>query len=343
MITYCVILLFLALGQGSQIPANDKGYISQDNDAHEEDYMGYQDSDEDHGTYEAPQNTNQNNSANVTQQRRSRPPRSCQDIRSANRNLPSGYYMITDSRGQARTVYCNMGTLCGSSGGWTRVAYLNMRDPRQQCPSTLQLYRQGNIRACGRRPLFGGCKTVGSFSSYGVRYREVCGRIKGYQYWSPDGFGSTFVSNGVYAEGVGLTYGNPPKHIWTFAAGRYSNNCPCTAQRAIGYNYFCESGTIGVPKTITVPRRRIVVPIRGVRRRTIVLPKRTRGTLYTADPLWDGRSCYNQESSCCRGRFRPPWFRRVLPTYTSANIDMKTCFCCTDEDSPMELYEIYVK
>ena len=38
---------------------------------------------------------------------------------------------------------------CGP-GQWYRVAYLNMSDPTQQCPSSLRLYSANGVRACGR-------------------------------------------------------------------------------------------------------------------------------------------------------------------------------------------------
>ena len=320
MTTYCIILLSLALGQGSQ--ASNEGYISQDSDADDKDYTGYHD-DNSYDDYKDPQNNvNLNNSmAQLQQLYDTHLLRSCKEIRSANPSLPSGYYIITVGSGQTRTVYCNMGTLCGSSDGWMRVAHLDMSDPKQHCPSTLQLYQRGNVRACGRNPRFKGCKTVGSFKSHGIKYSEVCGRITGYQYYSPDGFTNTYVSGSVYAEGVGLTYGNPSKHIWTFAAAHYASsvNCPCGGQisgiNRIGNNYFCESGTSSRPLRM----------------------------LYTADPLWDGRNCYKRESSCCTGQFSPPWFHRVLATPTKDNIIMKTCFDYDDEDTPMGLYAIYVK
>ena len=54
---------------------------------------------------------------------------------------PSGYYWVRSSNGTAVQVYCDMDSVCGcnSAGGWTRVAYLNMTDPSQQCPSAWTL------------------------------------------------------------------------------------------------------------------------------------------------------------------------------------------------------------
>ena len=63
------------------------------------------------------------------------PATSCSDIVAQSQALrPSGYYWIRSSNGTAVQVYCDMDRVCGcnSTGGWTRVAYLNMTDPSQQ-------------------------------------------------------------------------------------------------------------------------------------------------------------------------------------------------------------------
>ena len=67
---------------------------------------------------------------------------------------PSGYYWIRSSNGSAVQVYCDMDRVCGcnSTGGWTRVAFLNMTDPNQQCPGawTLRTRSSEPRRLCGR-------------------------------------------------------------------------------------------------------------------------------------------------------------------------------------------------
>ena len=253
---------------------------------------------------------------------------SCQEIKSVRPDLPSGYYTITsdETDGQHYTVYCNMEELCGSGDGWTRVAYLNMTDTDEQCPTTLQLYNESGVRVCGRQPTTGGCRTVDSFSSYDIDYKEICGRVIGYQYGNTDGF--FYPSNNlndIYMDGVSLTYGNPRTHIWSFTAGYHEVNvqCPCGGWNnlgrvpdVVGNHYYCESGTESVPSGTT---------------------------LYTGDPLWDGEDCNGNESPCCAGQFTPPWFHRVLSTSTSDNIEMRTCFSGVNEDAPLELYEIYIK
>ena len=43
-------------------------------------------------------------------------------------------------------VYCDMTLLCGNiTGGWMRVAELNMTDTSQQCPGELMEMKDNNI------------------------------------------------------------------------------------------------------------------------------------------------------------------------------------------------------
>ena len=69
---------------------------------------------------------------------------------------------------------------CGGAGGWTRVVYLNMSDPNQQCPSNWTLITTP-IRGCGRRDEWWAvCDSV-TYSVHGRSYSSVCGRILAYQ------------------------------------------------------------------------------------------------------------------------------------------------------------------
>ena len=47
--------------------------------------------------------------------------------------------------------------ICGGSANWRRVAYLNMSDPSQQCPSVWQEITTPH-RVCGRRSASGSCE-----------------------------------------------------------------------------------------------------------------------------------------------------------------------------------------
>ena len=64
-------------------------------------------------------------------------------------SLPSGDYWIKSSNGSAVRVYCDMTRSCGNiTGGWMRVAELDMTDTAIQCPSNLELRSDGNSRTC---------------------------------------------------------------------------------------------------------------------------------------------------------------------------------------------------
>ena len=236
-------------------------------------------------------------------------------------------------------VYCDMDRVCGCSGTgwWTRVAYLNMTDPSQQCPSawTLQTRSSEPRRLCGRSG--SGCVSV-TYSTFGINYTHVCGRVIGYQYYSPDAFniwGPEPVPGtleGFYVDGVSLTHGFPGarQHIWTFAGGNEESSpplhprrsCPCADNSTlvpsfVGNDYFCESGATHLTHT-----------------------------LYSNDPLWDGQGC--GAASCCELSYppgvTPPWFCKQLPQTTTDDIEVRICGDqdSGDEDTPLELIEIYV-
>jgi hypothetical protein len=228
---------------------------------------------------------------------------------------------------------------CGS-GLWSRVAYLNMSDPLQQCPPSWRLYSANGVRACGRQVITsttGGCNS----HTYTVQqnYQRVCGQIIGYQIGSTDVFGDLLLSiNEPYVDGVSVTYGVPRRHIWTFAAGLSETivtggdhekyTCPCalngTAFRMqqppafVGNNYFCESGN----------------PLTSF--------QNTNDFQYTDDPLWDGQRC---EGLCCTDSNSPPWFSVMLPGATSDGIEVRICSRqeTDNEDTPIGLLEIYVQ
>ena len=55
--------------------------------------------------------------------------------------------------------------ICGSEGGWTRVGYLNMPNPSEDCPSGFRLREFDGIRACSRPDIVGGsCASVHAVS-----------------------------------------------------------------------------------------------------------------------------------------------------------------------------------
>ena len=221
---------------------------------------------------------------------------------------------------------------CGE-GIWYQVAYLNMVDSSQQCPSAWREVTSDGIRTCGRpNSLQGSC--AGINYSVSLQYSKVCGRIIGYQFGSPAAF--TTVDGNVarptidhaYLDGISITHGTPRIHIWSYAAGSSENGCsyakcPCsngaqTPPSFVGNNYYCESAYQGGCWINDV--------------------------FFSGDPLWDGQQCDN-EGTCCTGTNTPPWFSINLRGSVSDNIEVRICHNqrTSDEDTPVELLELYVQ
>jgi hypothetical protein len=76
---------------------------------------------------------------------------------------------------------------CNGTPGWRRVAFINMIDTSYNCPNGLNLTSYSK-RTCGAsHTTRGGCSST-TFSVGGLSYSRVCGRIRGYQFGSPDAF-----------------------------------------------------------------------------------------------------------------------------------------------------------
>ena len=102
-------------------------------------------------------------------------------------SCPSGYYWVRASNGSVVRVYCDMTLSCGGvTGGWMRVAELNMTDSSQQCPSNLVERDVTGIRHC--RVSTVPCTSVANYTTTITSYSSVCGSIKAYQVGSTDAF-----------------------------------------------------------------------------------------------------------------------------------------------------------
>ena len=246
---------------------------------------------------------------------------------SLHRDCHSGYYLSRASNGSVVRVYCDMTLSCGNiTGGWMRVAELNMTDTSQQCPGNFVDRNESGIRQCripGKR-----CYSV-HHPTPDISYSSVCGRIKAYQVGSTNGFrgaysylSTTIDSN--YVDGVSLTHGSSPRqHIWTFAAaldrtGNFyarGSYCPCQnstqalpAPPFVGEDYFCDAGNEEFM---------------------------TGETGLQTDPLWDGTDCL-----CCDN---PPWFYKQLPQPTTDDIEMRLCRDDANENIAIEVVNIYIQ
>ena len=218
---------------------------------------------------------------------------------------------------------------CGSKG-WTRVALVDMSDNAQSCPGDLTLI-SSPIRTCGG-PTTGGCASA-KFSTHGMSYSQVCGRLRGYQVGTPDAFGP-YVNDqknlNIAMDGVLISHGKTQKHIWAYATGSQKNHtndnfnnhyCPCADYRYegivpsfIGNDYYCDSGVESGPVA---------------------------GQFYTT-PLWTGEGCTVPNFCCSHSGM--PWFCKTLPIPTTDYIEIRNCQNdqSIHEDTALELIELYI-
>ena len=207
-----------------------------------------------------------------------------------------------------------------------------MSDPSQQCPSVWQEITTPH-RVCGRRSTGPSCEGL-NYTTGSEQYDQVCGRIVGYQSGTPDAFrGPNRSIDSTYLDGVSVTHGSPRQHIWSFAGGLEEENsfspltlCSCVTNSTNGdlipsfvsQNYFCESG------------------IAQWDTHTFVFWQ-------NGDPLWDGQGC-GPNSNCCTFN-SPPWFNVQLSPPTTDDIEVRICGNqgIGDEDTPIQLVELYVK
>lgn len=248
---------------------------------------------------------------------------SCTEIYSHDSTCRSGYYWLQgEQNGGAHLMYCKMEeSLCGSTGGWTQVATLNTSKENYRCPYPLtKISDPGNY--CTRSSETG-CDST-TFNTHSISYSEVCGRVQGYQFGSPDAFkGWKVHSRGldeVYLDGFSFTHGSPRQHIWSLAVAISTtrnpghSTCPCRKasvlhQRPdyVAENYYCDSGNV----------------------------QTTWQSIFYEKLLFDGTGCPS-DSLCCDSPLLP-WFHRELNA-TSDDIEFRLCM---DEDPLSE--DIYIE
>ena len=236
---------------------------------------------------------------------------SCAEILRNNVNSSSGYYWVENAVGHPHRVYCDMTRSCGGvTGGWMRVAHLDMTNSSHQCPSTLRQRTGLGKRTCVTHSNASTCSSI-LHPSRDIHYSKLCGSIRGYNVGTMNAFDIPTQSiENYYVDGISLTHGGAPRHhIWTFAVN-HNNECPCGNPPAIvGDDYFCDVGT--------------------------------HHFIDLNDPLWDGENCGS--NTCCTFN-NPPWFYKQLPRPTADNIEMRVCRDQdhSNEDVLIETVEIYV-
>ena len=213
-----------------------------------------------------------------------------------------------------------------------QLAKINMVNTSHSCPQGLKTLTSPK-RLCSMNIDGPGCSST-SFTTHGVEYTHVCGKVIGYQQKTPDGFWAYHQNNqlsidGVYVDGVSITHGTSPRqHIWTLAAALHEYNsspehtCPCIRHTAtmhiptyIGNDYFCDTAS----------------------------ENHFQYRFYPDDPLWDGEGC-GPLNTCCSFN-NPPWFMKELSSSTTDDIEMRLCADQSrgDEDITVEIIELYVR
>ena len=260
---------------------------------------------------------------------------SCSEI---SQDRPSGEYWLRPN--SPIQVYCDTSSRncsCNTTGGWMRMANIDMTDPTQTCPSGFDLISRTTppLRTCSR-PESGSTCVSTTFPVYGIEYSRVCGRVIGYQVGFTDAFHSHNIRgediDSYYLSGISITHGSPRQHIWSFVGaageghGAESEICPCTRSGTagdasspsfVGQDYFCDTGSSG--------------------------SSGTNGFFFADDPLWDGQGC-GGSSTCCEFN-NPPWFCKQLPQPTTSDIELRICehVLSPQVDSPFEIVEMYIK
>ena len=206
------------------------------------------------------------------------------------------------------------------------MAYVNMSQPGATCPQGLTQRTISGLALCGANTTLVGCRST-VFSTLGLSYSQVCGQVRGYQFYAPaDAFRSVSIDS-AYVDGVSITYGTAPrKHIWTYANGNNldtgNHNCPCNNGSSaipplyVGSDYYCETGNNN--------------NVEGSH------------MLYSNDTLWDGQQCPGVEAPCCTHP-NMPWFTKTLSETTIEDIELRLCRSWNDEDTPLELIELFVR
>lgn len=160
-----------------------------------------------------------------------------------------------------------------------------------------------------------------SFSSPLGSYREVRIYIEGRQFFSTDAFRvENPLLNGVYVDGVSITWGAPRRHVFTFASGLFKTksapgSCPCQGGQAapafVNDNWTCDSGnldTAGYPP------------------------------IWQSVPLWDGDS----EGPDCK-KPAAGWYEVALKEAASGPLEVRLMTDQCDENVAFTRLKLYVR
>ena len=143
---------------------------------------------------------------------------SCEDIYNNNHETSNknGYYPINNNQ----WTFYNMITIaadyftfsCAGVGGeWRRIASIDI-SAGDECPTGWSKSSHNGVSFCRSPSDNAGCYST-TFSANGMSYTRVCGKARGYQQSSTDGFaryGNADPNNinGPYVDGLSITHGS---------------------------------------------------------------------------------------------------------------------------------------
>lgn len=264
------------------------------------------------------------------------PASSCSELAAAGLTT-SGHYWVRAANGSTVGVYCDLTTSFRAGPfGFVQVTDFDSSE-QHECPPSLQSVENSCGRMlCGRGQVSPGCSSV-YYSTFGISYSIVCGRVIGYQFSTPNAFlahhyDPTISLDDAYLDGVSLTHGLfSREHIWSFAAAVADlatdhSNCPCSKlnQSAtlsvpsfVQQQYFCETGNHKQSES---------------------------GKWFCEDPLWDGQGC-GDENACCDHQSGGSWFCVDLGKTVTADIELRLCGNedISNEDTALESVQLYIQ
>ena len=224
--------------------------------------------------------------------------------------------------------------VCGGSG-WRRVVFLDMSNQNQNCPQGLTLTNY-SIRSCGRPSNAPDYACSSATFPVDGQYSEVCGRATAYRFGINHAFYGTYNGLSTYGDGLTLTHGSSPTHIWSFISGWYSGTtssdlfpnarCPCEPGNtynpplSVGNNYFCES--VETAEFYYANRQAAEYEY----------------LFYADNALWDGQEHLNT----CYGNNNPPWFNKMLPAPTTDDINAHVCVYYDEQEGGIALQEMEI-
>ena len=254
----------------------------------------------------------------------------------------SGMRHVTTADGKTEQIYCDTNPPFDTTTSWMRLEALDMDNASHTCPGQWVETTDPDtgVRACGRDLTMEQSIAEATFSTNGISYSSVCGRITGYQFGATEAFTTDQAATlrDPYVDGVSVTNNDHSEHIWTFAAARAQGDetssavCPCTnpslhqganiyIPQFVGQDYFCETG--------------------------VTESTAHDSTFYFDYPLWDGEDC-SGSSTCCEFN-GPPWFCKTLSTATTQDIAVRIMNFASEgqkldgEDTPIQTLHLYVQ